>query len=141
MSFEPHACSCSSARCKSRAFGETGSLLHSWFCSVQVRRFRREQRSAPCARPLPVPPHRLGRAPSRVLRIVLCTQASPVVQLSATPLLLPLRAGVALLAQKQAISNWPDFAAANGITGWQDLATVCWEWTGVNCTDDRVTSL
>lgn len=37
-----------------------------------------------------------------------------------------------LLAQKEAIINWAEFAASNNITGWQDGTPVC-SWTGVTC--------
>lgn len=40
----------------------------------------------------------------------------------------------ALLAQKQLVTNWDEFAKANGMTGWSNdtLADVC-TWTGVTC--------
>lgn len=40
----------------------------------------------------------------------------------------------ALLAQKAAIVNWPEFSSANNVTGWDALADVC-QWTGVTCND------
>lgn len=53
-----------------------------------------------------------------------------------------------LLAQKRAVSNWADFAAANGIEGWEDQykrpgATDVCQWTGIGCSlyDQSVTSL
>ncbi|KAL4423124.1 hypothetical protein ABPG77_004807 [Micractinium sp. CCAP 211/92] len=53
-----------------------------------------------------------------------------------------------LLAQKRAVSNWADFAAANGIKGWEDQykrpgATDVCQWTGIGCSlyDQSVTSL
>lgn len=40
----------------------------------------------------------------------------------------------ALLAQRDAITNWDQFAVANNISGWtlESAASVC-SWTGVSC--------
>ncbi len=53
-----------------------------------------------------------------------------------------------LLAQRDAISNWEEFSAANNFSGWQDdlsafrAVPVC-DWTGVDCNpfDGSVTKL
>lgn len=42
----------------------------------------------------------------------------------------------ALLAQRDAITNWPAFSQANGIVGWSESEPDVCEWTGVNCTAD-----
>lgn len=55
----------------------------------------------------------------------------------------PQPAAVAgLLAQKAAITNWDEFAAANNVTGWDeaDADAVC-DWTGVGCSAGDVTEL
>lgn len=45
------------------------------------------------------------------------------------------RAAAALLAQRDAITNWGELAAANNITGWsaEAAAELCSGWTGVEC--------
>ena len=66
------------------------------------------------------------------------------------PLLLPLPpppAEPTLLAVRNAITNWPDFAAANNISGWggprpQDKGVPACLWTGVTCdADGRLSGL
>lgn len=39
-----------------------------------------------------------------------------------------------LLKQKQALTNWEGFAAANQVTGWNTTSDVC-TWSGIECTD------
>lgn len=39
-----------------------------------------------------------------------------------------------LLMLRNSIENWPQFAAANRISGWEPSVPVCL-WTGVSCTD------
>jgi hypothetical protein len=54
-----------------------------------------------------------------------------------------LTAAEALLAQRGAVTNWPQFAAANGIRGWDDSLPLC-QWSGVVCSEElegRVQSL
>ena len=45
----------------------------------------------------------------------------------------------ALLAQRQAISNWDAFAAANNIAGWDAATPVC-NWTGIVCKPGSTTA-
>lgn len=40
----------------------------------------------------------------------------------------------ALLAQRDAITNWEAFAAANNMEGWKETTPDVCSWTGVNCT-------
>lgn len=40
----------------------------------------------------------------------------------------------ALLAQRDAITNWEAFAAANDMEGWNESTQDVCSWTGVNCT-------
>lgn len=42
----------------------------------------------------------------------------------------------ALLAQRDAVTNWEEFAAANRLQGWtaEDAASVC-SWTGIDCSE------
>ncbi|KAL4434012.1 hypothetical protein ABPG75_000453 [Micractinium tetrahymenae] len=47
----------------------------------------------------------------------------------------------ALLAQKDAIVNWPQFYAGNNMTGWTDAATDPCTWSGVVCVQGAVTQL
>lgn len=46
----------------------------------------------------------------------------------------PPHAVAALLAQRDAISNFGEFAAANVLTGWQEGVPLC-SWTGVVCNE------
>lgn len=41
----------------------------------------------------------------------------------------------ALLAQRDAITNWAAFKAANSIAGWDEAEPNVCAWNGVNCTD------
>ena len=47
----------------------------------------------------------------------------------------PSCAGKALLAQRDAISNWDEFSAANDISGWNSTTDVC-DWTLIYCTPE-----
>ncbi|KAI7845437.1 hypothetical protein COHA_000989 [Chlorella ohadii] len=41
----------------------------------------------------------------------------------------------ALLAQRDAVTNWPAFKDANKIVGWEEAVPDVCSWSGVNCTD------
>ncbi len=41
----------------------------------------------------------------------------------------------ALLAQRDAVTNWPAFKDANKIVGWEEAVPNVCSWSGVNCTD------
>ena len=52
------------------------------------------------------------------------------------------RAAAALLAQRKRITNWDEFAATNGVTGWSaDQAAAVCEWTGITCQGGQITAL
>lgn len=42
----------------------------------------------------------------------------------------------ALLAQRDAITNWEAFSQANSIVGWSESEPNVCKWSGVNCTAD-----
>ena len=44
-----------------------------------------------------------------------------------------------LLAQRDSISNWADFAAATNLTGWDEATPVC-SWAGVFCGTNATTA-
>ena len=44
------------------------------------------------------------------------------------------RAVAALLAQKQAITNWDNVTSSLGLTGWNSSVPVC-EWYGIACSE------
>lgn len=42
----------------------------------------------------------------------------------------------ALLAQRDAITNWQAFSDANAVVGWDEAVPNVCSWSGVNCTTD-----
>lgn len=45
-----------------------------------------------------------------------------------------------LLAQRDAITNWDQFAAANSIQGWDRFTDPCSGWTGITCAAGRISA-
>lgn len=61
---------------------------------------------------------------------------APILALASCPPAAAAGVRAALLAQRDAVTNWAAFKAANNIQGWDEAAPDVCSWSGVNCTKD-----